>query len=147
MAAGALSGCGSYLPEEDLMEISIPEFQRRVSQVRMNQLLWKVVDRFEEKYPRMRVEPASGGGGGYQELMIRVIRPGHRVLPAEKAGAGHCCLRAGLRGRAGICRGAEQSGAGLPPGQALRQCGGDLSEGVGTASRPPTGEREPAPGS
>ena len=74
MAAGTLGGgCGNYLPDEELMEISIPGFQRRVSQVRINQLLWKVVDRFGEQYPHLRVEPASGGGGGYQELMIRVM--------------------------------------------------------------------------
>ncbi len=75
LAAGAL-GCGRYLPDPDLMEVSIPGFQTRAAQVEITQLLWQAVDLFREKYPQIRVEPASGGGGGYEELMIRVME-GH----------------------------------------------------------------------
>ena len=71
MAAGSLAGgCGRYLPDETLMEISA--LQSRATQEPYNQLLWKVVDRFAEIHPDIRLEPASGGGG-YQELMIRVM--------------------------------------------------------------------------
>lgn len=75
LAAGAL-GCGRYLPDEDLMDVSIPGFQTRAAQVEITQLLWQAVDRFREAHPQIRVEPASGGGGGYEELMIRVME-GH----------------------------------------------------------------------
>jgi ABC-type glycerol-3-phosphate transport system substrate-binding protein len=72
VAAGALGGgCGRYLPDSNVMEISA--LQARASQLPYNQLMWKAVDRFTEKHPDMRIEPASGGGGGYQELMIRVM--------------------------------------------------------------------------
>jgi len=72
MAAASLaSGCGRYLPNEKLMEIS--ELQSRATQEPYNQLLWQVVDRFAKIHPDIRLEPASGGGGGYQELMIRVM--------------------------------------------------------------------------
>ncbi|MSR84346.1 MAG: extracellular solute-binding protein [Candidatus Latescibacteria bacterium] len=74
LAAGTLAGgCGRYLPEDDLMEVSIPGFQPRAAQVEITQILWKAVDLFREKHPEIRIEPASGGGGGYEELMIRVM--------------------------------------------------------------------------
>ena len=72
LAAGALTGgCGQYLPDKNVLEIS--NLQPRAAQVPINQVLWKAIDRFTEAHPDIRVEPASGGGGGYQELMIRVM--------------------------------------------------------------------------
>ncbi|MBN97891.1 MAG: hypothetical protein CME16_01400 [Gemmatimonadetes bacterium] len=68
----ALSGgCGRYLPDENVLEIS--DLQPRAAQVPINIVKWKAVDRFKKKHPDIRIEPASGGGGGYQELMIRVM--------------------------------------------------------------------------
>jgi len=72
LGGGALAwGCGGYLPDEQVMEIST--LQSRAGDVPINQLMWKTVDLFREKHPDVRLEPASGGGGGYQELMIRVM--------------------------------------------------------------------------
>ena len=71
-ALGACAlGCGDYLPDEGLLEIST--LQSRAADLPLNHLLWDTVDRFLEAYPDLRVAPASGGGGGYQELMIRVM--------------------------------------------------------------------------
>ena len=67
-------GCGRYLPDEHVLEIS--DLQPRAAQVPINIVKWKAVDRFKKKHPDFRIEPASGGGGGYQELMIRVME-GH----------------------------------------------------------------------
>ena len=72
LGGGALAwGCGSYLPDEKIMEIS--ELQSRAGEVPFNQLMWKAVDIFEKQHPEIHIEPASGGGGGYQELMVRVM--------------------------------------------------------------------------
>ena len=70
--AGALAaGCDSHLPDEKVMEVS--GLGPRAGATPWNQLHWKAVDRFEQDHPEIRIEPASGGGGGYQELMIRVM--------------------------------------------------------------------------
>jgi ABC-type glycerol-3-phosphate transport system substrate-binding protein len=75
LAAGAAAGaCGRYLPDERLLEVST--LQSRAAEIPINQLLWQAADRLMEAHPGIRVEPASGGGGGYQELMIRVME-GH----------------------------------------------------------------------
>lgn len=75
LAAGAAAGaCGRYLPDEHLFEVST--LQSRAAEIPINQLLWQAADRLEQAHPGIRVEPASGGGGGYQELMIRVME-GH----------------------------------------------------------------------
>ena len=72
LGGGALAwGCGAYRSDAEIMEIS--QLQSRAGQVPFNQLMWKAVDIFEEQHPEIRIEPASGGGGGYQELMIRVM--------------------------------------------------------------------------
>ncbi len=72
LGGGALAwGCGAYRSDAEIMEIS--QLQSRAGQVPFNQLMWKAVDIFEEQPPEIRIEPASGGGGGYQELMIRVM--------------------------------------------------------------------------
>ncbi len=72
LAASALTGgCGAHLPNANIMEIS--NLQPRASQTSFNQLMWEAVDRFAQKHSHISVEPASGGGGGYQELMIRVM--------------------------------------------------------------------------
>ena len=72
LGTGALAcGCGRYLPDGNIVEIS--DLQPRAAQVPLNLLLWKAVDRFVAEHPDIRIEPASGGGGGYQELMIRVM--------------------------------------------------------------------------
>ena len=39
----------------------------------INQVMWEAIDRFEATHAGTRIVPASGGGGGYQELMIRVM--------------------------------------------------------------------------
>ncbi len=75
VAASAFAGgCGRYLPEENVLEIA--NLQPPAAQVPINQLMWQAVERFRETHPEVQVEPASGGGGGYQELMIRVME-GH----------------------------------------------------------------------
>ena len=75
MAASALAGgCGRYLPGENVLEIA--NLQPPAAQVPINQVMWRAVERFRETHPELQVEPASGGGGGYQELMIRVME-GH----------------------------------------------------------------------
>ena len=75
MAFGALAGgCGSYLPDQHLLEVST--LQSRAAEIPFNQLMWQAADRLTQAHPEVRVEPASGGGGGYQELMIRVME-GH----------------------------------------------------------------------
>ena len=75
VAASALAGgCGRYLPGENVLEIA--NLQPPAAQVPINQVMWRAVERFREAYPDVQVEPASGGGGGYQELMIRVME-GH----------------------------------------------------------------------
>jgi raffinose/stachyose/melibiose transport system substrate-binding protein len=72
LGGGALAwGCGAYIPDKSVMEIS--NLQSRAGQVPINQLMWKTVDRFEKEHAEIHIEPASGGGGGYQELMIRVM--------------------------------------------------------------------------
>lgn len=72
LAAGSLAGaCGRYLPDEHLLEVST--LQSRAAQIPINQLWWEAADRLMGAHPGIRVEPASGGGGGYQELMIRVM--------------------------------------------------------------------------
>ncbi len=65
------AGCNQYLLEENVLELS--GLQSPAAQVPINQLRWQAVRRFIKTYPDIRVEPASGGGGGYQELMIRVM--------------------------------------------------------------------------
>ena len=88
LAGSALmGGCGGYLPDETVMEVS--SLQPRAAQIPFNQLLWKTVDLFRETHPDIRVEPASGGGGGYQELMIRVME-GHPpdIMPFATAETG-----------------------------------------------------------
>ncbi|MXY82861.1 MAG: extracellular solute-binding protein, partial [Gemmatimonadetes bacterium] len=75
VAASALAGgCGRYLPGENVLEIA--NLQPPAAQVPINQLMWRAIERFRETHPEVHVEPASGGGGGYQELMIRVME-GH----------------------------------------------------------------------
>ena len=75
MAASALAGgCGRYLPGENVLEIA--NLQPPAAQVPINQVMWRAIERFRETHPDVQVEPASGGGGGYQELMIRVME-GH----------------------------------------------------------------------
>ena len=75
VAASALAGgCGRYLPGENVLEIA--NLQPPAAQVPINQLMWRAIERFRETHPEVQVEPASGGGGGYQELMIRVME-GH----------------------------------------------------------------------
>ncbi len=55
LAAGTLAGgCGRYVPEDDLMEVSIPGFQTRAAEVAITQILWQAVDRFREKHPGIR---------------------------------------------------------------------------------------------
>lgn len=72
LALGALtSACGRYLPDENLLEVST--LQSRAAEIPLNQLWWQAADRLMAAHPGVRVEPASGGGGGYQELMIRVM--------------------------------------------------------------------------
>lgn len=71
-ALGACAlGCGGNQLDQELMEIST--LQSRAADVPMNHLLWAAADRFVETHPNVRPAPASGGGGGYQELMIRVM--------------------------------------------------------------------------
>lgn len=65
------SGCGGYQPDAPVLEVSA--LQPRAAQLPFNQLMWKAVDQFTAEHLGIRVEPASGGGGGYQELMIRVM--------------------------------------------------------------------------
>ena len=74
LAAAFASGCGRYAPGENALEIA--NLQPPAAQVPINQLMWRAVARFRETHPEVQVEPASGGGGGYQELMIRVME-GH----------------------------------------------------------------------
>ncbi len=72
LAAGTLTGaCGRYLPDEHRLEVST--LQSRAAEIPFNQLMWQAADRLTQAHPTFRVEPASGGGGGYQELMIRVM--------------------------------------------------------------------------
>jgi len=71
-ALGACAlGCGGNEFDAGLMEIS--SLQSRAADVPINHLLWAAVDRFVKTHPQVRPAPASGGGGGYQELMIRVM--------------------------------------------------------------------------
>ncbi len=72
--AAALPGCGRFAPEANALEIS--DLQPRAAEVAINQVMWEAIDRFEAAHTGTRIVPASGGGGGYQELMIRVME-GH----------------------------------------------------------------------